>query len=158
MEIYCVSMTSILWYDLREYVGYCSCGCVYPLHCCFDRVLLYILTTCYAWPMTCPLIIVMIMHELKHEPKNLCLAQAVLPHPTTICTPTMWSEALPLQDGRYVNKLSNLLCITGCGFHAHLEKGGLVSPNMSTLCRVHELVTLAISNIAPVRTKTEKTT
>ena len=24
------------------------------------------------------------MHELKHEPKNLCLAQAVLPHPTYV--------------------------------------------------------------------------
>ena len=57
-----------------------------------------------------------------------------------------------------MNKLSNLLCLTGCGFHDHLEKGGLVGPNMGTLFRVHELATLAISNIAPVRTKTEKTT
>ena len=57
-----------------------------------------------------------------------------------------------------MNKLSNLLCLTGCGFHGHLEKGGLVSPDMGTLCRVHELETLAISNIAPVRTKTEETT
>jgi len=42
----------------------------------------------------------MIMHELKHEPKNLCLAQAVLPHPTILCTSTTRSEESPLQDGR----------------------------------------------------------
>ena len=55
-----------------------------------------------------------------------------------------------------MNKLSNLLCLTGCGSHDHLEKGGLVGPNMGTLCRVHGPATVAISNIAPVRTKTEK--
>ena len=43
MKIYCMSMTSILWYDLREYVCYCSCGCVYSLHCCPDPVLLCIM-------------------------------------------------------------------------------------------------------------------
>ena len=35
MEIYCVSMTSILWWDLRECVSYYLCGCIYPLHYCF---------------------------------------------------------------------------------------------------------------------------
>ena len=43
MKIYCMYMTSILWYDLREYVCYCSCGCVYPLHCSPDPVLLCIM-------------------------------------------------------------------------------------------------------------------
>jgi len=43
---------------------------VYSPHCCSDHVLPCILTTCHAWPMTCPLQIVMIMHELKHEPKT----------------------------------------------------------------------------------------
>ena len=57
-----------------------------------------------------------------------------------------------------MNKLSNLLCLTGCGFHGHLEKGGSVGPNMGMWCRAHELATATISNIAPVRTKTEKTT
>ena len=106
--------------------------------------------------MTCPLQIFMIMHELQHEPKNLCLAQAVLPHPTMICTSKKRSEGSPLQDGRQVNKLSNLLCLTGCGFHGHLEKGGLVSPNMGTLCRAHELATLAISNIGLLEQKLKK--
>ena len=61
-----------------------------------------------------------------------------------------------LRDGRCVNKLSNLLCLTGCGFHGHLEKGGLVSPNMGTLCRAYELVSLAISNIGLLEQKLKK--
>ena len=80
--------------------------------------------------MTCPLQIVMIMHELKHEPKNLCVAQAVIPHATIICTLTKRLEESTLRDERYVNKLFNLLCPTGCGYHDHLEKGGVVGPNM----------------------------
>ena len=55
-----------------------------------------------------------------------------------------------------MNKLSNLLCLTGCGFHGHLEKGGLISPNMGTLCRAHELVPLAFFNIGLFRAKSEK--
>jgi len=80
--------------------------------------------------MTCPLQIVMIMHELKHEPKNLCVAQAVILHATIICTLARHFKESTLRDERYVNKLSNLLCLTGCGYHDHLEKGGLVGPNM----------------------------
>ena len=34
----------------------------------------------------------------------------------------------------------------------------MTGPNMGTWCRAHELATATISNIAPVRTKTEKTT
>ena len=131
MEIYCMSMTSILWYDLHECVCYCECGACVFSHCCSDHVLPYILTTCHAWPMTCPLQIVMIMHELKHEPKNLCVALAVIPHAIIISTLTRRLEESTLRDERYVNKLSNLLCLTGCGYHDHLEKGGLVGPNMS---------------------------
>ena len=82
--------------------------------------------------MTCPLQIVMIMHELKHEPKNLCVAQAVLLHATIICTWTRCFEESTLRDERYVNKLSNLLCLTGWGFYDRLEEGGLVGPNMDT--------------------------
>ena len=57
-----------------------------------------------------------------------------------------------------MNKLSNLLCLTGCGFHGHLEKGGLVSPNMGTLCRAHELVSSPFSNIGLLEQKLNKTT
>ena len=56
-----------------------------------------------------------------------------------------------------MNKLSNLLCLTRCGFYDCLETGGSVGPNMGTWCRAHELATVTISNIAPARTKTEKT-
>ena len=80
--------------------------------------------------MTCPLQIVMIMHELKHEPKNLCAAQAVIPHATIIHMLIRRFEEATLRDERYVNKLFNLLCPTGCGYHDHLEKGGVVGPNM----------------------------
>ena len=92
----------------------------------------------------------------KLSSKHLYVAQAVIPHAAKICTSTKWSEGPPLRDGRWVDKLSNLLCLTGCGFYACLEEGGLVGPNMGTWCRAHELATATISNIAPVRTKTEK--
>ena len=52
-----------------------------------------------------------------------------------------------------MNKLSNLLCLTGGEFRGHLKKGGLVSPNMGTVCRAHDLVTLAISNIGLLEQK-----
>ena len=80
--------------------------------------------------MTCPLQIVMIMHELKHEPKNLCTAQAVIPHATTLHMLTRRLVEPTPRDERYVKKLFNLLCPTGCGYHDHLEKGGVVGPNM----------------------------
>ena len=64
------------------------------------------------------------------SPKHLCVAQAVIPHATIIYTLTRRLEESTLRDERYVNKLFNLLCLTGCGYHDHLEKGGLVGPNM----------------------------
>ena len=67
----------------------------------------------------------------KLSSKHLYVAQAVIPHAAMICASTRWSEGPPLRDGRWVNKLSNLLCLTGCGFHDRLEEGGLVCPNMS---------------------------
>ena len=70
------------------------------------------------------------MHELKHEPKNLCAAQAVIPRATTLHMLTRRSEEPTLRDERYVKKLFNLLCPTGCRYHDHLEKGGVVGPNM----------------------------
>ena len=106
--------------------------------------------------MTCPLQIVMIMHELKHEPKNLCTAQAVIPHATTLHMLTRRLVEPTPRDVRYVKKLFNLLCPTSCGYHDHLEKGGVVGPNMGTLCRTYELVTLAIFKHWAVRTKPEK--
>ena len=92
----------------------------------------------------------------KLSSKHLYVAQAVVRHAARICASKRWSEGPLLRDGRQVNKLSNLLCLTRCGFYDCLEEGGLVGPNMGTWCRAHELATATISNIAPVRTKTEK--
>ena len=55
-----------------------------------------------------------------------------------------------------MDKLSNLLYLTRCGFYDYLEEGGLAGHNMGTWCRAHKLATATISKIAPVRTKTEK--
>ena len=64
--------------------------------------------------------------------KNLYVEQADVPHAAKIWTSTTWPEGSPLRDERYVNKLSNLLCLTECGFYDRLEEGGSVGPNMGT--------------------------
>ena len=56
-----------------------------------------------------------------------------------------------------MNKVSNLLCLTGCGFYDCLEEGGLVGPNMGTWCRAHELATVIFSNISPSQQKLKTT-
>ena len=90
------------------------------------------------------------------SPKHLYVAQAVIPHTTMICALTRRSEGSTLRDERYVNKLSNLLCLTGCGFYDRLEEGGLVGPNMDTWCRARELATVIFSNIAALDQKLKK--
>ena len=56
-----------------------------------------------------------------------------------------------------MKNLSNLRCLTRYGSYDCLEEGGLVGPNMGTWCRPQGLATVILSNIAAVRTKTEKT-
>ena len=85
--------------------------------------------------------------------KHLYVAQAVIPHAAVICASTRQSKGSPLRDERYVNKLSNLLCLTGCGFYDRLEEGGLVGPNMDTWCRARELATAIFSKIAALEQK-----
>ena len=48
MKIYCMSMTSILWYDLREYVCYCECGA-----CVFSPLLIWPCSAIYFDYMPC---------------------------------------------------------------------------------------------------------
>ena len=55
-----------------------------------------------------------------------------------IWTSTTRSEGSPLRDERYVDKLSNQLCLTRRGFYDRLEEGGSANPNMGTQCRAHE--------------------
>ena len=62
--------------------------------------------------------------------KHLDVMHDVIPHAAMICASTKWSEGPSLRDGRYVNKLSNLLSLTECGFYDHLEEDGLFYLNM----------------------------
>ena len=67
--------------------------------------------------------------------KHLDVMHDVIPHAATIFASTRWSEGPSLRDGRYVNKLSNLLSLTECGPYGHLEKDGLFYLNMDVYCR-----------------------
>ena len=60
---------------------------------------------------------------------------AVVPHADMIYASTRSSEGPSLRDGRYVNKLSNLLSLTECGFYDRLEEDGLFYLNMGMYCR-----------------------
>ena len=92
----------------------------------------------------------------KLSSKHLYVAQAVVSRPARICASKSWSEEPPLRDGRQVNKLSNLLYLTRCGFYDCLEEGELVGPNMGTWGRAHELATATFSNIVPLQQKLKK--
>ena len=67
--------------------------------------------------------------------KHLNVEQADVPHAAMIFASTRWSEGPSLRDGRYVNKLSNLLSLTECGFYDRLEEDGLFYLNMGMYCR-----------------------
>ena len=60
---------------------------------------------------------------------------AVIPHADMIYASTRSSEGPSLRDGRYVNKLSNLLSLTECGFYDRLEEDGSFYLNMGMYCR-----------------------
>ena len=92
----------------------------------------------------------------KMSSKHLYIEHADVPYAAAKWQSTTWSEESPLRDERYVKKLSNLLCLTRCGFYDCLDVGGSVCPNMSIYCRAHGTCWLPFSNIAAVRTKTEK--
>ena len=66
------------------------------------------------------------------------------------------SNGSPLRDERYVKKLSNLLCLTKCGFYDRFEEGGSVCLNMGTQCRAHEPATVTFFKHRRFRTKPEK--
>ena len=92
----------------------------------------------------------------KLSSKHLYVAQAVFSRLARIRASKSWSEEPPLRDGRQVNKLSNLLYLTRCGFYDCLEEGGLVGPIMGTWCRAHELATVIFFKHCAFTTKTEK--
>ena len=88
--------------------------------------------------------------------KDLCVEQADVPHAAARWASTTWSDGSPLRDERYVKKLSNLLCLTRCGFYDPLEEGGSVCPNMGTQGRAHEPATVIFFQHRRCRTKPEK--
>ena len=62
--------------------------------------------------------------------KHLDVMHDIIPHAATKCSTTKWSGGPSLRNERYVNKLSNLLSLTECGFYDHLEEDGLFYLNM----------------------------
>ena len=72
----------------------------------------------------------MIMHELKTGLQTSgCYARRYPPCGHDISIDKVIGGT-SLRDGRYVNKLSNLLSLTECGFYDHLEEDGLFYLNM----------------------------
>ena len=64
--------------------------------------------------------------------KHLYIGACWCPQEAVICPFTTWLERPTLRDERYVKKLSNLLCLTRCGYYDHLEEDGQLYPNMTT--------------------------
>ena len=126
-----ITETDILWYDLRDYVSCSWCNaCIFSPFVpwpCFT--LHYELVTMHApWLSHCKSSWSCMNWKLGS--KHLDVMHGVVPHAATICSTTKWSEGPPLRDRRYVNKLSNLLSLTECGFYDHLEEDGLFYLNM----------------------------
>ena len=80
----------------------------------------------------------------------------VIPHAPTKCSTTKWSGGSPLRNERYVNKLSNLLSLTECGFHDLLEEDGLFYLNMGVYCRSRRYSPLSFSKLSRLQNKTDK--
>ena len=59
----------------------------------------------------------------------------VIPHAAMVMRMDEVIGGTILRDGRYVNKLSNLLSLTECGPYGHLEKEGLFYLHMGVYCR-----------------------
>ena len=80
--------------------------------------------------MAKPLHIIMIMHDLLHKLKTSVVVHANIPCAPALSSSRTLSEASPLQDTWYAQKLSNLTCLARCGFYDHLEEDRWVCPNM----------------------------
>ena len=58
--------------------------------------------------------------------KHLDVMHDVIPHAAMVMRIDEVIGGTILRDGRYVNKLSNLLSLTECGFYDHLEEDRLL--------------------------------
>ena len=55
-----------------------------------------------------------------------------------------------------MNKLSNLLSLTECGFYDHLEEDGLFYLNMDVYCRSRRYSPLSFSKLSRLQNETDK--
>ena len=103
--------------------------CIYPFHCCHVGVCLHheLSTMHDPWLSHCtsPWLCMNCWKSSKH----LYIGACWCPQEAVICPFTTWLERPTLRDERYVKKLSNLLCLTRCGYYDHLEEDGQLYPN-----------------------------
>jgi hypothetical protein len=128
---------------------------IYPLHSCHVGVYLHheLSTMHDPWLSHCtsPSLCMNCWKSSKH----LYIGACWCPQEAVICPYTTWLERPTLRDERYVKKFSNLLYLTKCGFHARLEEGGLICPNMSKAVPTNlQLSSFQTSQLS--RTKPEK--
>ena len=138
LKSYSIVETDTLWYDLPEILNtntntntYVISNAMHvcSLHQCPEPVWPPLWTIhCALWTSQCKSSWSCMNWKLGS--KHLYVARAVIPHAAMICASRRWSEGPSLRDGRYVNKLSNLLSLTECGFYDHLEKDRLFYLNM----------------------------
>ncbi len=88
--------------------------------------------------------------------KHLNVMHDIIPHAATKCSTTKWSGGPFLRDARYVNKLSNLLSLTECGFYGHLEEDRLFYLNMDVYCRPRRYSPLTFSKLSRLQNETDK--
>ena len=73
----------------------------------------------------------------------------VIPHAAMVMRIDEVIGGTILRDGRYVNKLSNLLSLTECRFYDHLEEDGLFCLNMGMYCRPRRPSATVIFKLSP---------
>ena len=127
--------------------------CIYPLYCCDGDVCLHhdLVTMHAPWLSHCKSSWSCMNWKLGS--KHLDVMHDIIPHAATKCSTTKWSEGPTLRDERCVKKFSNLLCLTRCGFHVHLEEDGHFYSNMSMYGRLAERNNCHFSNYPSSQTK-----
>ena len=126
---------------------------LYPLYCSHDCVCPVLWTIHYAWPMTSPLQIIMIMHELHNELKTSVNWACWCPPCGCEVTIDNMVGGVTSTRRKVREKLSNLLCLTRCGFYVHLEEDGHFYSNMSMYGRLAERNNCHFSNCPSSQTK-----
>ena len=106
--------------------------CIYPLHCCHVGLCLHHKLSTMHGPWLSHCTSPWLCMNCWKSSKHLYIGACWCPQEAVMCPLTMWLERPTLRDERYVKKLSNLLCLTRCGYYDHLEEDGQLYPNMTT--------------------------